>query len=82
LLSILVYIILYNNIVNDEISSLYEAFEKKGIEPKINILDKSIFLHFKSIILFINIRIILLIIKENVYNIIKILIMTLIYKLV
>jgi len=32
------------NIVRDEILSLYEAFENKGLEPKINILDKPIFI--------------------------------------
>ncbi|WP_268064279.1 sensor histidine kinase [Clostridium estertheticum] len=32
------------NIVRDEILSLYEAFESKGIEPKISISDKAIFI--------------------------------------
>lgn len=32
------------NILHDEILSLYEAFESKGLEPKINILDKPIFI--------------------------------------
>lgn len=32
------------NIVREEILSLYEAFESKGFEPKINILDKRIFI--------------------------------------
>ncbi|EDU37883.1 sensor histidine kinase [Clostridium sporogenes] len=32
------------NIVRDEILSLYEAFQGKGLEPKINILDKPIFI--------------------------------------
>ena len=32
------------NIVRDEVLSLYEAFESKGFEPKINILDKPIFI--------------------------------------
>ncbi|BDB00166.1 sensor histidine kinase [Clostridium botulinum] len=32
------------NIVRDEILSFYEAFQSKGLEPKINILDKSIFI--------------------------------------
>jgi signal transduction histidine kinase len=32
------------NIVSDEILSLYEAFESKGLEPDINILDKPIFI--------------------------------------
>ncbi|EKS4343436.1 HAMP domain-containing histidine kinase [Clostridium sporogenes] len=32
------------NVVRDEILSLYEAFQSKGLEPKINILDKSIFI--------------------------------------
>ena len=27
------------NVVRDEILSLYEAFQSKGLEPKINILD-------------------------------------------
>lgn len=33
-----------SNIVRDEILSLYEAFESKGFEPKINIMDKPIFI--------------------------------------
>ncbi len=32
------------NIVRDEILSLYEAFQDKGLKPKINILDKPIFI--------------------------------------
>ncbi|WP_411168453.1 sensor histidine kinase [Clostridium sp. MB05] len=32
------------NVVSDEILSLYEAFQSKGLEPKINILDKPIFI--------------------------------------
>jgi len=32
------------NIVHDEILSLYEAFESKGFEPKISILDNPIFI--------------------------------------
>lgn len=32
------------NVVRDEILSLYEAFQRKGLEPKINILDKPIFI--------------------------------------
>ncbi|AVQ45793.1 sensor histidine kinase [Clostridium botulinum] len=32
------------NVVRDEILSFYEAFQNKGLEPKINILDKSIFI--------------------------------------
>lgn len=32
------------NVVRDEILSLYEAFQSKGLEPKINILDKPIFI--------------------------------------
>ena len=32
------------NIVRDEILSLYEAFQSKGFEPKINISDKPIFI--------------------------------------
>lgn len=32
------------NIVSEEILSLYEAFESRGFEPKINILDKPIFI--------------------------------------
>lgn len=32
------------NIVQEEILSLYEAFESRGFEPKINILDKPIFI--------------------------------------
>ncbi|AVQ37769.1 sensor histidine kinase [Clostridium botulinum] len=32
------------NVVCDEILLLYEAFQGKGLEPKINILDKSIFI--------------------------------------
>ena len=32
------------NVVSDEILSLYEAFQRKGLEPKINILDKPIFI--------------------------------------
>ncbi len=32
------------NIVRDEILSLYEAFQRKGLEPKISILDKPIFI--------------------------------------
>ena len=32
------------NIVRDEVLSLYESFESRGFEPKINILDKPIFI--------------------------------------
>ncbi|WML33582.1 HAMP domain-containing sensor histidine kinase [Clostridium sp. OS1-26] len=32
------------NVVRDEILSFYEAFQSKGLEPKINILDKPIFI--------------------------------------
>ena len=32
------------NVLNDEILSLYEAFQSKGFEPNINILDKPIFI--------------------------------------
>ena len=32
------------NVVRDEILSFYEAFKNKGLEPKINISDKSIFI--------------------------------------
>jgi signal transduction histidine kinase len=32
------------NILQEEILSLYEAFESRGFEPKINILDKPIFI--------------------------------------
>lgn len=32
------------NVVRDEILSLYETFESRGFEPKINILDKPIFI--------------------------------------
>ncbi|MBD5645113.1 HAMP domain-containing histidine kinase [Clostridium botulinum] len=32
------------NVVHDGILSLYEAFQSKGLEPKINILDKPIFI--------------------------------------
>ncbi|WP_242977991.1 sensor histidine kinase [Clostridium botulinum] len=32
------------NIMRDEILSLYEAFQDKGLKPKINILDKPIFI--------------------------------------
>ena len=33
-----------SNIVRDEVLALYEAFENKGVEPKINIEDKPIFI--------------------------------------